>query len=342
MKIEELIRPNIRQLTPYSSARDEYTSTGMIQLDANENPFDTGLNRYPDPYQSELKGKLAKIKGVATKRLVLGNGSDELIDLILRAFCEPGQDNVLGLKPSYGMYKVSCDINNVQYNEVALSENFELQTDLILNQANENTKVLFICSQNNPTGNAFQFGQIEKLLTEFNGIVVLDEAYIDFSDKQSWINALGKHPYLIILQTLSKAYGLASIRLGMAWSSPEIVEVLNKIKPPYNVNGLTQAKAIEVLADIDHINTQISEIVERRKNLAEQLERLNIILKVYPSDANFLLVRVTDAELVYEYLLKEGVVVRNRSSQYNCENCLRISIGTALENELLIEKLKAY
>ena len=342
MKIEELLRDNIRRLVPYSSARDEFDATAMIQLDANENPFENGLNRYPDPYQTELKSKIADWKGVSAENLVLGNGSDELIDLLIRAFCEPGKDKVVGLTPSYGMYKVCCDINNVDYKAVAMDEDFDFNPTEVLDIVDENTKIIFLCSPNNPSGNSLDVVKIERLLNQFKGIMVIDEAYADFAKSKSWINSLDEYPQLVVLQTFSKAIGMASIRLGMAWSSKEIVEIFNRIKSPYNVNGLTQAAALEMLSQMEIVEERIQEINNQKDQLTQELLSLDVVEKVFPSDANFLLVRLRDAKAIYDYLLKQGIVVRDRSKQVNCENCLRITVGTKEQNSELIKNLKAY
>lgn len=340
MKIEELLRENIRNLTPYASARDEYSVSGQIQLDANENPFENGLNRYPDPYQTEAKEVIAAIKGQSSQNLVLGNGSDELIDLVLRAFCRPGLDNAVGLKPSYGMYRVSCEVNDVAYKEVALNEDFSLNVNAVLQACDTNTKVMFICSPNNPTGNVFDKASLEVLIKNFNGIIVLDEAYIDFSTSKTLINDLDKIPQLIVIQTLSKAFGMASARLGMAWCSVEMVEIFNRIKPPYNVNGLTQKAILELKTTAETVRLQVERIRENRESLSTDLMKLGCVQKVYASQANFLLVKFRDADRIYRALAERGVVVRNRSNEYGCKDCLRISIGTEEENQSLMDVLK--
>lgn len=342
MKIESLLRDNIKRLIPYSSARDEFDATALIQLDANENPFETGLNRYPDPYQTELKLKISTWKGVSAKNLVLGNGSDELIDLLIRAFCEPKRDNILGLSPSYGMYKVCCDINDVEFKEVPTDENFQFKASDVLNNVNDQTKMIFLCSPNNPSGNILNKSEIEQLLSEFEGIVVIDEAYIDFSSENSWIKSLDKHPQLVVLQTFSKSIGMAGIRLGMGWASESIIAVFNRIKPPYNVNGLTQAAALEVLSQMEIVTSRIDEIKIQRERLNKALQKLAMVKKVFPSEANFILVEVSNADELYEYLLDKGIVVRNRSKQYNCTNCLRITVGIEEENNELLKNLIAF
>ncbi|MBD3638213.1 MAG: histidinol-phosphate transaminase [Crocinitomicaceae bacterium] len=342
MKIEELIRENIRNLTTYSSARDEFDGSDYIQLDANENPFNNGVNRYPDPYQTELKRAIAGYRGLNTENLLLGNGSDELIDLIIRVFCEPGVDNVIGLKPSYGMYRVCCDINNVDYREVGLDSNFRFNAVDVLNAIDTNTKLAFFCSPNNPTGNSLDKSEVEKFLAAFNGIVVIDEAYIDFSDKSSWTNSLSVYPQLVVIQTFSKAFGLASLRLGMAWASKQIIAVLNRIKPPYNVNGLTQKAGLDALQDLTITKSQVDILKRERDQLSKNLQTMKTVQKVFPSDANFLLVRFHEASEIYRYLLENKIVVRKRFEQFNCDNCLRISVGTPKENEQLINTLKIF
>ncbi len=334
--IEDLIRNNIKALSPYSSARDEFTQVADVYLDANENPYENNLNRYPDPYQKKVKTLLSESKGISTDKMLLGNGSDEVLDLIFRAFCEPKEDNVILLPPTYGMYNVLANINNVETIEVGLNDDFSPNVDAILNAQNDNSKVLFICSPNNPTANVFNISVVEGLLNSFKGIVVIDEAYIDFADSESWIKRLDKFPNLIVTQTFSKALGHAGIRLGIAYSSTEIIDVLNKIKPPYNVNELTQQKAIEVLSE-GKFTEQIKVIKQEREKLTSSLKELSYIEKIYPSDANFILIKVDDANSKYNQLLEKGIVIRNRSTQYKCENTLRISVGTPKENLKLIE-----
>jgi histidinol-phosphate aminotransferase len=342
MKIEELLRENIRKMQAYSSARDENDSGNLIQLDANENPFDSQWNRYPDPYQRELKKEIAAYKGLSEDNLVLGNGSDELIDLIIRAFCEPNRDNVIGIKPSYGMYKVCCDLNNVEYRQIELGADFSLDAQKLLRAVDENTKVIFLCSPNNPSANSLASSEIEELLMGFEGMLIIDEAYIDFSTNESWSKRLNNYPQLIVLQTVSKAFGMASVRLGMAWCSVEMLAIFNKIKPPYNINGLTQESVLKSFKNKKKIAKEIALIIEERKMLLLELSDLEITTKVYHSDANFILVRFKNALNVYEYLLENGVVVRDRSKEFNCENCLRISIGTANQNKITIKTLKQY
>lgn len=342
MKIKELVRPNILALKPYSSARDEYSGVDMINLDANENPFDNGLNRYPDPYQRQLKEKIANWKGMSSENLILGNGSDEIIDLIMRAFGEPKQDSVLTFSPTYGMYSVSAEINGLEYISIPLKEDFSIDLDLMIENIKDNTKLIFICSPNNPTGNTINQSDIMKLMKSFKGIVVIDEAYIDFSTEESWIKRLNNCPQLIVLQTFSKCFGLAGIRLGLGWASTEIIEILNKIKPPYNVNELTQQRALDLLEDTKKIDELTKVILSEKQKLSKELSELPIVQRIYPSEANFLLVKMLDADNTYNYLIGQGIVVRNRSNVAGCDNCLRISIGKPEENEILIKKLKEY
>lgn len=340
--INDLIRKNVMDLSPYSSARDEYVSKGgdMIFLDANENPFENGVNRYPDPHQRRLKSILAEMKEVNESQIVLGNGSDEVLDLIFRAFCEPNIDNIITLPPTYGMYKVLAATNAIECREVLLNENFQPNNDEILNRSDENSKILFLCSPNNPTGNSFEKERTLELLLKFKGLVVVDEAYIDFSVAESWTKKLHDHPNLIVVQTLSKAYGMAGVRLGICYASEAIVSTLKKIKPPYNVNELTQKRAAEGLTDQVKVITQVSEILKERSKMESELIELGFIKRVYASDANFILAKVDDAQLRYDQLLKRGVVVRNRSSQPLCSNTLRLTIGTPAENKNLIQTLK--
>jgi histidinol-phosphate aminotransferase len=342
MKIQDLIRDNIKALKPYSSARDEYkdASSNMVFLDANENPFDNGVNRYPDPQQSNLKNVLAQQKGISKDNILLGNGSDEVLDLILRVFCEPNKDKIITLPPTYGMYEVLANVNAVDVIKIKLSESFQPNVDDILNLADQYSKILFLCSPNNPSGNSFNIKDVERLLLNFNGIVVIDEAYIDFSDQKSWLNRLEEFPNLIITQTLSKAYGMAGIRLGICFASKEIISVLNKIKPPYNINELTQQKAIERLSIPEDVKNEIQNILQQRNWLAEKLKNIAFVEIIYPSDANFVLVKVDNAIKRYDELIQKGIVVRNRTNQLGCENCLRFTIGTKTENEKLITTLK--
>ena len=341
MNIENLLRDNIKTIEAYSSARDEYkdASSDMVFIDANENPFQTNVNRYPDPQQSKVKSKLADIKGVKPSQILLGNGSDEVLDLLFRAFCEPNQDNVITLPPTYGMYSVLADLNAVEVKTVLLDENFEPEVEEILVTQNNNSKILLLCSPNNPTANSFNANKLEELINGFKGIVVIDEAYIDFSNQESWVNRLDHFPNLVVTQTLSKAYGLAGIRLGVCYASGLIISILNKIKPPYNVNQLTQNKALERLNDLDGVKKEVSSILEQRSLLAKELSQIPFIKEVYPSDANFLLAKVDDANQRYSQLIKRGIVVRNRTNQLLCDNCLRFTIGTEEENKLLVKIL---
>ncbi|WP_375235397.1 histidinol-phosphate transaminase [Winogradskyella sp.] len=341
MNIENLLRDNIKIIKAYSSARDEYkdASSDMVFIDANENPFQTNVNRYPDPQQSKVKSKLADIKGVKPSQILLGNGSDEVLDLLFRAFCEPNQDNVITLPPTYGMYSVLADLNAVEVKTVLLDENFEPEVEEILVTQNNNSKILLLCSPNNPTANSFNANKLEELINGFKGIVVIDEAYIDFSNQESWVNRLDHFPNLVVTQTLSKAYGLAGIRLGVCYASGFIISILNKIKPPYNVNQLTQNKALERLNDLDGVKKEVSSILEQRSLLAKELSQIPFIKEVYPSDANFLLAKVDDANQRYSQLIKRGIVVRNRTNQLLCDNCLRFTIGTEEENKLLVKIL---
>ncbi|MFV9484501.1 histidinol-phosphate transaminase [Christiangramia sp. ASW11-125] len=340
--LNNLVRDNVKNLLPYSSARDEYKTDGeaMIFLDANENPYENGLNRYPDPQQILLKSKISEIKQVSKKQMLLGNGSDEVLDLIFRAFCEPETDNVISLPPTYGMYKVLSEINNVENREVLLTSEFEPDVEAILEAVDANTKLLFLCSPNNPSGNSFNAELVKKLLESFNGLVVIDEAYIDFSDIAGWSQSLDTYPNLIITQTFSKAFGMAGIRLGMLFASKKIIKILNRIKPPYNVNELTQQRALRGLQNYSEIKKQVIDIKNERERLSKALVQLKYVFKIYPSDANFLLIKVDDADQKYMELIGKGIVVRNRSKQPLCENCLRITVGTALENQNLLKAFK--
>jgi histidinol-phosphate aminotransferase len=312
----------------------------MVFLDANENPFETGVNRYPDPHQRRLKEVLAERKGVSSQQILLGNGSDEVLDLLFRAFCEPKEDNIISLPPTYGMYKVLAGINNLENREVLLTADFEPNVPQILKEADNKSKLLFLCSPNNPTGNSFSKSAIGELLDNFNGLVVIDEAYIDFSSEKSWISELSNYPNLVVTQTLSKAYGLAGIRLGTCYASEEIIAVLNKIKPPYNVNELTQQRALERVLDINTVNLEVMDILTQRETLFNVLRQVAFVKKVYPTDANFILAKVDDATKRYDQLLKMGIVVRNRTTQPLCENTLRFTVGTKEENVKLINVLQ--
>jgi histidinol-phosphate aminotransferase len=341
--INNLVRENVKLMKPYSSARDEFEdfdTAEMIFLDANENPFENGVNRYPDPQQSSVKKVLAKQKRVQTNQILLGNGSDEVLDLIFRAFCEPKVDNVITLPPTYGMYGVLANINAVENREILLSNNFQPQVEKILNAVDENTKIIFLCSPNNPTANSFSDESVAYLLKNFNGLVVIDEAYIDFSKKQSWMNELDEYPNLVITQTLSKAYGLAGIRLGICYASAAIISVLNKIKPPYNVNELTQLRALERLSNPEKIKSEIDSIIAQREELLKVLVDVKFVQKIYPTEANFILIKVDEANKRYDELIAKGIVIRNRTTQPLCENTLRLTIGTESENIILMNALK--
>lgn len=341
-KLEELVRENVLKLIPYSSARDEFTGfkNPMIFLDANENPFENGVNRYPDPQQRTVKAVLAKQKEVLESQILLGNGSDEVLDLIYRVFCEPKTDNIITLPPTYGMYKVLAQINDIENREVLLSEDFQLNTAAMMEQIDSRTKLIFICNPNNPTGNTFDKESIETLLKSFRGMIVIDEAYIDFSSQPSWISRLEEFPNLIVTQTLSKAYGMAGIRLGICYASQQVISIIDKVKPPYNVNELTQRKALERLEDTQLIRNEINSILEAKDSLIKALVQLNWVEKVYNSEANFLLLKVDNAKLRYQQLIAKGIVIRDRSTQPLCENTVRITIGTQAENTKLIEVLK--
>lgn len=340
MNINKLLRKNIAHLQPYSSARDEYSGEAMVFLDANENPFNEPYNRYPDPYQKMLKEKIAALKKMDIEQLFLGNGSDEPIDLLIRAFCEPGTDNIVTMHPTYGMYQVAADINNIEVKKVSLTEDFELRPDKILEAVDKNTKLLFLCSPNNPTGNCMDKDAILKIIKNFDGLVVLDEAYIDFATGKSLLPELHLHSNLVVLQTFSKAWGMAGIRLGMAFASPKIIDILNKIKYPYNLNILTQQKAMELVEDEEKIKKWVKLIIAEREKMAELLKEFPFVTKVYRSDANFLLVKMHDAQGIYKYLIEKGVVVRDRAKVHLCEGSLRITIGSSDENNQLWKTLK--
>ncbi len=341
--INNLIRENVKAMKPYSSARDEFEdfdTADMIFLDANENPFNNGVNRYPDPQQASVKVILGKMKNLNPKQILLGNGSDEVLDLLFRAFCEPKVDNVITLPPTYGMYGVLANLNNIENREVLLSEDFQPDLGKILPAIDDNTKIIFLCSPNNPTGNTFTDGYIAFLLQNFKGLIVIDEAYIDFSKKNSWITELDSYPNLIITQTLSKAYGLAGIRLGICYASVDVIAVLNKIKPPYNVNELTQLRALERLSDPTKIQNEITAIVAERTELLQVLDKVSFVEKIYATEANFILIKVDDANKRYNELIAKGIVIRNRTTQPLCENTLRLTIGTQEENKKLMKALE--
>ena len=341
MNLQRFVRPNIWNLKPYSSARDEFKGEASVYLDANENPYNAPYNRYPDPMQWVVKEQIEKVKGVSRENILLGNGSDEPIDLVFRAFCEPGVENVVAIDPTYGMYQVCADINNIEYRKVRLSEDFQLDVDALLKATDQNTKIIFLCSPNNPTGNAFPQTEIVRVLDSFDGIVIVDEAYIDFSDKGTFLDDLERFPNLIVLQTFSKAWGSAAIRLGMAFASREIIAVLNKIKYPYNVNQLTQEQALKMLAKADQVKIWVNVLLNERETLVERLKQLPYVQKIYPSDANFVLVKVGDANGIYNKLVDKGIIVRNRHSVTLCEGSLRITVGTPEENKVLLDALTA-
>ena len=341
--LEQLVRPNIWKLAPYSSARDEYSGKeAHVFLDANENPYNTPYNRYPDPLQREVKSALKKVKGVPEEMIFLGNGSDEAIDLAYRVFCNPGRDNVVAIAPTYGMYQVCADINDVEYRTVLLDENFDFHADDLLAACDANTKIIWICSPNNPTGNSLNRDEILKVIERFEGIVIVDEAYIDFAQQLSLRQELPAHPNLIILQTMSKAWGSAAIRLGMAFASQEIVTIYNKVKYPYNVNQLTQQQALEMLKDPFEIDKYVKILLAERSRLMQSFQDLPICEQIYKTDANFFLAKMTDANAIYNYLVDKGVIVRNRHKIQLCQNCLRITIGNRTENNELLAALRQY
>ncbi len=340
MQITDLIRPNIRSLQPYSTARDEYEGDLGIFLDANESPFNNGYNRYPDPHQARLKSLLSPLKGVARENIFIGNGSDEAIDLLFRIFCEPERSNAISIAPSYGMYEVAADINDVEMRKVLLNDDFSLPVERLLEAADADSRLLFICSPNNPTGNAFPREDIERIVREFPGIVVVDEAYIDFSDKPGLLPILSEYPNLVVLQTLSKAWGMAGLRCGLAFASPEIIGYMNRVKYPYNINVATSAIVERLLEE--PVPEHVKVIKEERKRLAEALAKFPFIKKIYPSDANFLLVKVNDANALYDYLISQKIIVRNRDKVALCKGCLRITVGTPEENQKLLSTLSSY
>ena len=342
-RLQDLVRPNIWALKPYSCARDEFKGMKAdVFLDANENPYPNGVNRYPDPLQEQLKQAISPMKGVPVENIFLGNGSDEAIDLPFRIFCRPGKDNVVAIDPTYGMYEVCADVNDVEYRKVPLTEDFDLDTDALLSACDDNTKIIFICSPNNPTGNAFQREKIETVIREFQGIVIVDEAYSDFSSQRPLRLDIQKYPNLIVLATFSKAWAAAGIRLGMAFASTDIIGLFNKVKYPYNVNVLTQQRAMEILGNATLLQRHISMILEERDTLMKAVSLLPICQKIYATDANFFLVKVTDADGIYHYLVKKGIVVRNRNKVHLCGDCLRITIGTKDENTKLLAALRQY
>ncbi|GAA4515874.1 histidinol-phosphate transaminase [Sphingobacterium thermophilum] len=344
--LENLLRDNIKKLVPYSSARDEFKGEASVLLDANENAFGSPLshayNRYPDPLQHQVKSKLSKIKGVPSENIFLGNGSDEAIDILFRAFCRPGGDNVILVPPTYGMYEVSANINDVEVRKVNLTSDYQLNLDGIAAAVDENTKLIFICSPNNPTGNSIHRKDIETILVNFKGIVVIDEAYINFSKQRSFTQELAEYPNLVILQTLSKAWGLAALRLGMAFASKDIIAIFNKIKPPYNINQATQDLVLEALENVDQVNAWIKETVAEREKLVTALSTIEQVHHITPSDANFILVKLEEPRELYNFLVSRGIIVRDRSKVELCEGCLRITVGTGDENVKLIEAIKQF
>jgi histidinol-phosphate aminotransferase len=344
--LNRVLRQNIKALKPYSSARSEFSGVAKVFLDANENAFGSPLtrwyNRYPDPLQWDLKKKISTIKNVAPENILLGNGSDECIDLLIRAFCDPQKDNIVICPPTYGMYQVYAHINDVAVKEVPLHPNFQLNLEGLENAIDENTKLIFFCSPNNPTGNSMDREDIEMVLNNFEGIVVIDEAYINYSRQRSFVAELKDYPNLVVMQTFSKAWGLAALRLGMNFASTDIIDVLNKIKPPYNINQATQELALKALDHLEDVNTMIKDTVSEREALVKSLVQLPQVEKVFPSDANFVLAKIQSATAVYNYLKDKGIIVRNRSNVILCEDCLRITVGTPSENEQLIQALKSY
>lgn len=342
MTLQDLVRPNIWDLTPYTCARDEFSGEAQAWLDANENSRILGYNRYPDPLQKQVKQRIAELRGVNPENIFLGVGSDECIDIAYRVFCRPGIDNVVAIEPTYGMYQVCAQVNDVEYRRAKLNDDFTLNIDSIIDACDSNTKIVWICSPNNPTANAFSIQDIKNICQRFNGITIVDEAYIDFSEAGSMVSALEEFPQLIVMQTFSKAWASAAIRLGIAFASTEIIGIFNKVKYPYNISLLTQQQALTVLNNAAHIKQVVAEIITARTNLAKELLALKLVEEIYPSDANFLLVKVTDADAIYQYLCQCGVVVRNRSKVALCNNCLRITVGDDNENNLLIKMLQQY
>lgn len=342
--LNTLVRENIAKLTPYSSARDEFSGEAKVFLDANENslgsPLKKWYNRYPDPHQKSLKEKLAQVKGISTEHIFLGNGSDECIDLLYRCFCNPGKDNVIICPPTYGMYEVSANINDIVVKKIALLPNFQLDLSGIEDAIDEQTKLIWICSPNNPTGNSLNRIDIETLLNNFKGLVIVDEAYINFSKQKSFVQELTEYPNLVVLQTLSKAWGLAGLRLGMAFASASIIEILNRVKPPYNINQATQELVLTALEEVGQVNDMIRLLVDMRDALAEVFASMPTVETVYPSDANFILVKIKDARAVYEFLLTKGIVLRDRSNVQLCDDCLRITVGSEQDNTLLVDAMQ--
>jgi len=343
--LDNILRDNIKNLTPYSSARDEFQGEASVYLDANENafgsPLDEQYNRYPDPLQINVKKRLSEIKGVPIRNIFLGNGSDEAIDILFRSFCNPGVDNVIIVPPTYGMYQVSANINDVEARKVHLTADYQLNLEGIAEAIDDHTKMIFICSPNNPTGNSIDRADVETLLANFNGIVVVDEAYINYSRQKTFIQELTEYGNLVVLQTLSKAWGLAGLRLGMAFASEEIIEVMNRVKPPYNINEATQQLVLKALQNVDQVNQWIKQTLLERDKLVLALKDFDFVLDIYPSDANFILVKTTDAKGIYNHLVGQGIIVRDRSKVELCEGCLRVTVGTPEENTVLIEQLES-
>jgi len=343
--LQTILRDNIKNLTPYSSARDEFQGEASVYLDANENafgsPLDEQYNRYPDPLQINVKKRLSEIKGVPIRNIFLGNGSDEAIDILFRSFCNPGVDNVIIVPPTYGMYQVSANINDVEARKVHLTADYQLNLEGIAEAIDDHTKMIFICSPNNPTGNSIDRADVETLLANFNGIVVVDEAYINYSRQKTFIQELTEYGNLVVLQTLSKAWGLAGLRLGMAFASEEIIEVMNRVKPPYNINEATQQLVLKALQNVDQVNQWIKQTLLERDKLVLALKDFDFVLDIYPSDANFILVKTTDAKGIYNHLVGQGIIVRDRSKIELCEGCLRVTIGTPEENTVLIAQLES-
>jgi histidinol-phosphate aminotransferase len=342
MILNELIRENVKNMQPYSCARDEFKGEAQVYLDANESPYNGPYNRYPDPLQLAVKNQLSKLKNIPIENIFLGNGSDEPIDLLYRAFCEPRVDNVVAINPTYGMYKVCAELNDVEYRAVDLNDDFDIDAYKLIDSSNVNTKIIWLCSPNNPTGNSLNVKEIYKVLQWFRGIVVVDEAYIDFSSKESLLKMLSKFPNLVILQTLSKAWANAAIRLGMAYASEEIIQVLNKIKYPYNINILTQDQALKTLKNSAQTTKWVNNILAERKLLLKKLSELSLVRKIYPTDANFVLVKVDNANITYNWLVNKGIIVRNRNTVALCGECLRISVGTPAEMEVLMAALQEF
>jgi histidinol-phosphate aminotransferase len=344
--LDDLVRPNIKKLIPYSSARDEFKGEASIFLDANENSLGSPLarwyNRYPDPLQIRLKEKIGEVKGMPVGNIFLGNGSDEVIDILFRTFCEPGEDNVLICPPTYGMYEVSAGVNDIEVKKVRLTNTFQLDINSVEQAIDDYTKIIWLCSPNNPTGNSLNRQDVELILNNYFGLVVIDEAYINFARHHSFARELNEFPNLVVMQTLSKAWGLAALRIGMAFASEEIIAVMNKVKPPYNINQASQELALQALDELNQVNDMIRLLVEEREKLSRQLETLPMVKKIHPSDANFLLVKVEDPVNTYAYLLENSIVVRDRSKVELCEGCLRITVGTPAENIILLKTLKAY